>query len=135
MHPLINPVAPYGYLLPNVHLFMADISNQDWFVCVSRTWICLDITRFYEEQRQPSGKSGPPMLGAGDFDTICAAVCIRCDSSTACSLCRLEPNIIPLQEHLKHTHHKSDKKSTTSITPTNHTQIYSHSRNKPHSTN
>ena len=26
---MFNPVAPYGYLLPNVYLFMADIANPD----------------------------------------------------------------------------------------------------------
>ena len=61
-------------------------------------WICLDITRFYEEQRQPSsGCSWPvcpqngkstPLLGVGGFDTICTAFC---NSFTACRLCRLEP--------------------------------------------
>ena len=32
-----------------------------------------------------------PLLGAGRFDTICTAAWVRCDSSTACRLCRLEP--------------------------------------------
>ena len=32
-----------------------------------------------------------PIAGAGRFDTICTAVCDRCDSFTACRLCRLEP--------------------------------------------
>ena len=27
VHPVFNPVAPYGYLLPTVYLFMADIAN------------------------------------------------------------------------------------------------------------
>ena len=36
-------------------------------------------------------KIGLPLLGVGRFDTICTAVCDRCDSSTACMLCRLEP--------------------------------------------
>ena len=35
--------------------------------------------------------NGPLLRGAGGFDTICTAVCDRCDSSTACRLCRLEP--------------------------------------------
>ena len=58
--------------------------------------------RFYEEQRQPSSGSawpvcakkeeiGPPLLGAGRFDTICTVVC---DRTTACRLCRLEPTDI-----------------------------------------
>ena len=31
---MFNPVTPYGYLLLNVYLFMADIANPDLFVCV-----------------------------------------------------------------------------------------------------
>ena len=54
VHPVFNPVAPYGYLLPNVYLFIAHITNPDLFVGSSRTWISLDITRFCEEQLQPS---------------------------------------------------------------------------------
>ena len=65
-----NPVAPYGYLLSDMYLFMADITNPDFLVKSCRTWIGLDITRFCEQQRQPSsgsawpacpknGKSGP----------------------------------------------------------------------------
>ena len=40
VHPVFNPVAPYGNLLPNMYLFIADIN-------------C-------EEQRQPSSKSAWP---------------------------------------------------------------------------
>ena len=47
---MFNPGAPYGYLLPTMYLFMADIANSDLFVCGCRTWICLDITRYYEDQ-------------------------------------------------------------------------------------
>ena len=32
VHPVFNPVAPYGYLLFGMHLFMADITNPDFFV-------------------------------------------------------------------------------------------------------
>ena len=70
VHPVFNPVAPYGYLLSDMYLFMADITNPDFLVSSCRTWIGLDITRFCEQQRQPSsgaawpacpknGKSGP----------------------------------------------------------------------------
>ena len=54
MHPVFNPVAPYLYLLPNLHLSEANIANPDLLVCGSRTWISLDIARFYEEHCQPS---------------------------------------------------------------------------------
>ena len=29
VHPVFNPVAPYGYLLSDMYLFMADITNPD----------------------------------------------------------------------------------------------------------
>ena len=32
VHLVFTPVAPYGYLLPNMCLFMADITNPDSFV-------------------------------------------------------------------------------------------------------
>ena len=32
VHPVFNPVTPYGYLLPNIYLFIADITNPDSFV-------------------------------------------------------------------------------------------------------
>ena len=54
VHPVFNPVAPYGYLLSDMYLFMADITNPDFLVWSCRTWIGLDITRFCEQQRQPS---------------------------------------------------------------------------------
>ena len=28
VHPVFNQVAPYGYLLPNMYLFIADIANS-----------------------------------------------------------------------------------------------------------
>ena len=74
------------------------ISQIHTRVCdVCRAWICLDITCFYEKQCHTSiwsawttcpniGKLGPPLMGAAGFDTLCTAVCERCDSSTACRL-------------------------------------------------
>ena len=59
--PRFNPVVPYRYLLPNLYLSVAYIANPDLFPCVCRTWICLDISRFYVEQYQPS--SGFCMTG------------------------------------------------------------------------
>ena len=32
VHPVFNPVVAYGYLLPNMYLFIADITNPDSFV-------------------------------------------------------------------------------------------------------
>ena len=57
---MFNPVAPYRYRLPNLYLSVADIANPDLFECSSRTWISLDIARYYEEHSQPySGSAWP----------------------------------------------------------------------------
>ena len=32
VHPVFNTFTPYGYLLPNMYLFIADITNPDSFV-------------------------------------------------------------------------------------------------------
>ena len=32
VHPVFNHVAPYGYLLSDMYLFMADITNPDLLV-------------------------------------------------------------------------------------------------------
>ena len=32
VHPVFNHVAPHGYLLPNMYLFIADVTNPDSFV-------------------------------------------------------------------------------------------------------
>ena len=34
VHPVFNTVAPYGYLLPNMYLFIADIANPDSFCLI-----------------------------------------------------------------------------------------------------
>ena len=46
---MFNPVAPYRYLLSNLCLSVADIANPYLFACGSRTWISLDIARFYKD--------------------------------------------------------------------------------------
>ena len=76
---MFSPVAPYRYLLPNLYLSVADIEIQDLFVCGSRTWISLDIARFYEEHIQWGRMAGlpkktligPSLLGAVGVDIIC----------------------------------------------------------------
>ena len=43
VHPEFNPVAPYGYMLPYMYLFIADIVNQ--LVCL---WLSgLDLSRHH----------------------------------------------------------------------------------------
>ena len=69
---MFKHVAPYQYLLPTMYLFMADIANPYLFVCGCRTWICLGITGFYEEQRQPSsGVAGPTCPEIGKLSPQC----------------------------------------------------------------
>ena len=79
---MFNPVAPYRYLLPSLYLSVVDIANPDLFACGGRTWISLDIARFYEEHCQPypAGPHGrlvqkngnrAPIAGAGGVDSIC----------------------------------------------------------------
>ena len=60
VHPVFNHVAPFGYLLPNMYLYIEDITNPDLLILCCRTWISIDITRFYEEQCQPSSGSAWP---------------------------------------------------------------------------
>ena len=72
VHPVFNPVAPYGYLLSDMYLFMAHITNPDFLVLSCRTWIGLDITRFCEQQRQPSsGSAWPACPKNGKSDPHC----------------------------------------------------------------
>ena len=33
VHPVFNPVAPYGYRLPKMYLFIADITNPQTRLC------------------------------------------------------------------------------------------------------
>ena len=47
--PMFNPVSPYPHLLHTLYLFVADVANPDLFSCSFRTWISLDIARFYQE--------------------------------------------------------------------------------------
>ena len=75
----------------------ADIANPDFLGCCCRTWISFVISRFDEEQRQPSSVSawpacpktlnGAPFLGAGGVDTICTAVCQAAVTATPCVGC------------------------------------------------
>ena len=55
-----TPSVQYCFTLSisaSYHVFVYDITNPDLFGCGCRTWICHDITRFYDEQRQLSRKS------------------------------------------------------------------------------
>ena len=98
--PVFNPVAPYRYILPTVYLFMPDIENQDLFVCCCRTWICLDITRLYEEKSSSGSewlafskncKSGPLFLGQ-EVSTQFAQQLAKTGLTVPPLVCRLKPN-------------------------------------------
>ena len=100
--PVFNLVAPNDICFLTCICLWLISKNLELFVCCCRTWIYLDITRRYQEQRQPFIVSAwrhakkrvnwAPIAGVGGIDTICTAACQnRCDSSTTCRLYRLEP--------------------------------------------
>ena len=43
VHPVFNPVSPYGYLLPNMYSFTTDIANPDYFCCCCRTFFLKNL--------------------------------------------------------------------------------------------
>ena len=96
---MINPVAPYRYLLANMYLFMADIANPDVIGCCCRTWISFVISCFYEEQCHPAGLHGrlPNKTKHREgWTQFAPGLTDRCDSSTACKLCRIISMLILL---------------------------------------
>ena len=100
VHPVFNLLHLMDIcFLPSICLWKIS-QIQTLYVWLSE----LDLSRhhpFYEKQHQPSsGDQWPacpktvnraPISGVGCFDTICTTVCNRCDNSTACRLCCLEP--------------------------------------------
>ena len=78
VHPVFNPVAPYGYLLSDMYLFMADITNPGSFLFkVVGPGLVSTSPAFVSSQRRPhpagphgrpcpkNGKSGPHCWGRG----------------------------------------------------------------------
>ena len=43
VHPVFNHVAPYSYLLPNMYLFIADITNPDSLLSDLKSLIDTDM--------------------------------------------------------------------------------------------
>ena len=83
VHPVFYPIAPYRLRLPTMYLYMAVMTNPELFAYSCRAWICLGISRFYEEQCQPSSGSAWPsspkkrLIGpllTGGINTICITV-------------------------------------------------------------
>ena len=89
MLPVFNHVAPYRHLISNMYLSVSDSANPYFLVCCCRTWISLDIARFYDEQCcHPAGPISGCRRGQHNLHS---GVPDRCDSSTPCRLCGLEP--------------------------------------------
>ena len=92
LHPVVNPVTSYGYLIPNMYLFIVDIANR---VCdvVGPGFVSTSPAFMRSNASHPAGPHGRiahkryighPLLGKGGGGYM------LCDSSTACRLCRLE---------------------------------------------
>ena len=81
VHPVFNPVAPYGYLLSDMYLFMADITNPDLlFKVVEPGLVSISPAFVSSSDSHPAGpharhapKNDKPSPIAGRFDTICTA--------------------------------------------------------------
>ena len=73
---MFNPVAHYGYLLPNMYLFIADIANTYLFVLViGPGFVSTSPTFVRSSANHQNGRLAKtvyraPLLGAGVFDTI-----------------------------------------------------------------
>ena len=78
---MFNHVVPYRYLRSNLYVSVVDIANPDLFACGSRTWISLDIARFYEEHCQPSSVSAWPACPKnGNWAPIAGVVVMWCET-------------------------------------------------------
>ena len=61
-------ISPYRYRRPTVYLFVCDIINPDLLARSFRTWISLDIARFYEELFASNGSELPTCPQNDKFD-------------------------------------------------------------------
>ena len=55
---VFNPVAPYGYLLPNIYLFIADSTNPDSLFNVVGPGLYSLITFVWSSASHPAGPHG-----------------------------------------------------------------------------
>ena len=55
---MFNPVAPYGYLLPNMYLFIADITNPDLFDVVGPGLVSTSPAFVRSSASHPAGPHG-----------------------------------------------------------------------------
>ena len=59
VNPVLNLVAPHGYLLPNMYLFIADISNSDFlYVVVGPVFLLTSPAFMRSSASQPAGPHG-----------------------------------------------------------------------------
>ena len=99
---MFNPVVPYEYMLPNMYLFIADITNPDSFMF---NGLVLTSPAFVRSSaKHPAGPqcrlAQKTVKTVGWFDTIC----------TACGLCRYKFFIIPLLNvHVSHPYSRVDQ--------------------------
>ena len=78
---MVNHVASFGYMLPNMYLSVTDIANTDF--------IAYGCPAGPHGQHAKNGKSG----GKGRHNLL-SGLPYRCDSFTACMWFRLEPYFI-----------------------------------------
>ena len=101
---MFNPVAPYRYLIPAMYLLW-QISQIQTCLCdvIGPGFISTSPAFMRSSASHPAGPhdrrieetvSRATIAVAGDFDTICTAVCNRCNSFTACRMCRLVPLVL-----------------------------------------
>ena len=71
VHPVFNPVAPYGYLLSDMYLFMADVTNQDFlFKVVGPGLVSTSPTFVSSSASHPAGLHAPKKVNrAGTIRT------------------------------------------------------------------
>ena len=113
VHPVFNPVAPYGYLLSDMYLFMADPQIQTCLFKVVGPGLVSTSPAFVSSSAShPSGPHGRHaqitvnralIAWGGKVRRNLHSSLSRCDSSTACRLCRMEPqNLSLFHDHLTH---------------------------------
>ena len=124
------PSVQSSWTLSNLYLSVADIANPDLFACSSRTWISLDIARFYEEHCQPSsGFAWPACPKNGNQAPIASSIWSPLASSTSINKLQVMQNAalqLPQYTHKTQTYNICTTKdshflymSTYSSTPHN----------------
>ena len=103
MHPLLNPVAPYRYLLQNMYFSVVDKANLTFLgvLVVEFGLVSTSLAFMRNSASHPAGPHGRlspkngewgPIAGGGrGRNNLHSSFPDRCDSYIACMLCRLEP--------------------------------------------